>query len=249
MTTARFDTARTIVNEALVELGLSSNEATDVWASTDPVYVQARGLLKSCGQELISMPATDWQSLHKTHALTAAAAVAPAIYGVNALPADFDHYVPQTAWDQTNQQRVLDASKQTWEAALVSLVATQRSYALIDADQLLLYPPNAGAAITIRYGSRYWVAPAATPTVLGAAAPAANGDVVFFTPLLIKRLLKLRIALAKGMESTALLADFESTLEVEQGKHAPAPVLDMAGGGQGIHFIDETNLPANVAGI
>src|SRR5512145_1324017 len=102
MTTARFDTVSTIVNEAAVELGLSSSTSTDVFASTDPTFVLLRTLLKSCGQELIDLPNSDWPSLHKTHSFVAAAAADPPAYGVNTLPTDFGKKVPGTFWNQTD---------------------------------------------------------------------------------------------------------------------------------------------------
>lgn len=242
MTTARFETVSTIVNEALVELGLSESTAVDVFASTDPKYVRARTLLKACGQELIGMDGANWQSLHKTHSFTAVAAVAPALYGVNALPTDLDRYIPQTAWNQTDDERVTDATPQMWEAALVSVAPSTRSYGFLDADRLLLYPTAAGDTITIRYQSRYWLATTGTVTP-ALAAPAANTDVVLFTPLLIKRLLKLRMAQALKLSYAEELADFESTLASEMAKHAPAPVLSVTGAGLGVHFIDRMNVP------
>lgn len=62
----RYVTAKEIVNRAAVEVGLTP--VADVWASTDPAFVQLRTLLNSCGQNM--MEAYDWEQLRRQASLT-----------------------------------------------------------------------------------------------------------------------------------------------------------------------------------
>ena len=205
MTTSRFATVSTIVNEAMAELGLSSNTSTDVFASTDAMWIQARTLLNACGQELAGM--LDWQSLIKDGSFTAAAAVAPATYGTQAPPADLDRVLPGTTFNTTDDEPLLDATPQICAQAIVSGSGTSPSLVRYEADAIRLYPDASGDSITYKYVSRYWLAATATPTVLSKDAATVNTDVVFFTPVIIKRLLKLRIAQAKKFDFASELAE------------------------------------------
>lgn len=65
----RYVTAKDIVNRAAVEVGLTPID--DVWASTDPAFVQLRTLLTSCGQNM--MEAYDWEQLRRQTSLTTVA--------------------------------------------------------------------------------------------------------------------------------------------------------------------------------
>src|SRR5690606_23601537 len=63
---SRYISCQDIVNRAAVECGLSPS--ADVFADTDPSFVQLRTLLTSCGQNLVE--AYDWEILRRQHSLT-----------------------------------------------------------------------------------------------------------------------------------------------------------------------------------
>jgi hypothetical protein len=221
-----FDTAGSIVNDAAVEIGLSS--VADPYASTDANIIQLCTLLKSCGRELVHI--RDWTHLRKEYTFTT-------VGGTDSypLPADFHNMYDQTWWNRTNRLPVGGPlSAQEWQylkARLVGVVFTVLFRPMNQ--QIVIYPDGTatpgGYQIAFEYNTAYWVSDTATPTVLARDAPTASTDIVWFDPLLIMRFLKVTFLKAKGFDSSAAQEEFDTTLERVKGDDAISPILSLNG--------------------
>lgn len=168
MSSFAFSTAQTIINEAAVEVGLSAS--SDVYASTDPNFIQLRGLLQSVGQDLWRMKS--WTQLQQVYTFTTIADQAR--YD---LPADFGWMLEQTGWNRSNQLPLGGPlSPQEWEFLKARLVGLTLSVLFRPINQQLwLFPDTDTPAdfnIAFEYASRYWVIPSGTVATLG---PWSNG--------------------------------------------------------------------------
>ena len=221
-----FDTAGNIINDAAVEVGLSS--VSNPYTSMDPNFIQLRTLLKTCGRELLHT--RDWTHLRKEYTFTTVAGT-----DTYALPADFHNMYDQTWWNRTNRLPVGGPlSAQEWQylkARLVGVVFTVLFRPMNQ--QIKIYPDGAdtpgGYTIAFEYNTSYWVSVAATPTTLTADAPAASTDTLWFDPVLLLRYLKLNFLKAKGFDTSAAQAEFDLTLERVKGDDSISPILSLNG--------------------
>ena len=238
MTASRYETSLQICDAAAVELG--KGNVTALFASADPDIILLRSLLNTCGRELgIIRP---WRHLLKSGSFTAAAAAAPPVYGVNALPADFDYLIDGTVYDATDDEPLRTASEQVWQHYITNAVTPSPSIFRLEGNAIWLYDDAAGDTITYKYASRYWVKPTGetAPTL---SASTADTDTIHHHPLLMTRLLKLRWRQARGYDSQAEAQDFANTLSMVAGREQAAPIIGFGAGGGSVKFIDGTNVP------
>ncbi len=226
---SRYDTAGDIVNSAAVECGLTA--ASDPFASTDTAFVQLCNLLTNVGRELIGLH--QWNRFVVEHSITT---VVPPDDGNYDLPDDFGWFIDQTGWTPTNAGLGLPLggplSEQDWAYIVNTNLASSTifvSFKMSEGQfQVLPQPPPNGIDINFKYMSRYWVAEAATPTVLAKDKVESSFDVVMFEPILIVKFLKLRFLEAKGFDTTAAAGQFHSVFMQWTGKDVSAPVLNAA---------------------
>jgi hypothetical protein len=216
------DTAGNIINDAAVELGLSA--VVDPYLSTDPNFIQLRGLLKSAGRDLQRM--RDWTHLQKEYTFTTVAAQSN--YD---LPPDFRKMVAQSGWDRTGRTPLGGPlSPQEWQYLKGRLdgVSFRVLFRPVQ-QQLYLYPDTTiagGDVIAFEYLSRYWVQ-AFGASAASAEAPVASLDVVLFEAQLAMRALKLAFLRAKGFDSQAAEQDFNQTYAMVASDDAAGAVLSL----------------------
>lgn len=223
-----FETAQEIVNAAASECGLIA--ITDLFASTDPAFIQLRNILNTAGQELLSLH--QWQKMVKEHSVTTAV---PPDTGNYDLPADFAYIIDQTGWSPLEGGSGLPLggplSEQDWAYLVNTNLASSTVYVSFKLSQgqfqVLPQPPPTGIVLNFRYISRYWVALTGSTTGTKSAAT-LNTDVILFEPILIKKFLKLRFLEAKGFDTTAAVAQFLNMFNMWTGKDIAAPVLNLA---------------------
>src|SRR5690606_2231492 len=93
--------------------------------------------------------------------------------------------------------------------------------------QVLPQPPPDAQEIKFTYMSRWWVADASTTTP-ASDAPTAADQVILSEPVLITKLLKLRLLEAKGFDTSAALSQFLNVMSQWTGKDTSTQVLNMA---------------------
>jgi hypothetical protein len=230
-------TAGQIINMAATEMGLA--EIADPYASTDPKFIQFRTLLKSAGDEISK--AHPWKLLEKECTVTG-----DGVTTLFALPADFLRMKDGSGWNRSTTFPLGLVSSQQWQALKARTVTGSVSTRFrIQQGRMALYEAPANAAsLVYEYVSRYWVATS------GAAAadsyfPSAAGDVVMFEPVMVTRLLKAKFAMAKGLDSTGLFAEYAQALS-DAINLEPAQVLSLNGPDYRERLVDHLNYPTRL---
>jgi hypothetical protein len=114
-----FDTAGQIINDALVEVGLSS--VTDPFSDLDPNVVQMQTLLKTVGRE--TLREHSWTILRKQATFTTVQGT-PSY----AIPSDFYVMEDQSGWNRTNRLPLGGPlSPQEWQYLKSRLVGVERT--------------------------------------------------------------------------------------------------------------------------
>lgn len=239
MTTARYYTAQQVMDQAAIELGLDAPGAT-VYSSTDKNIILLRNLLNAAGQELALM--YPWPALVKEHTITVAN---PGDSGTYTLPTDFNGAVPQTGWDRTNDYQINLVSPQVWQYIKTGAFTTGTALvnARFDQDSFRVETvPDNGVVLAFEYQSRYWVSVTGS-TTLSKAAPTVSTDVIFFEPVMIVALLRLRYKEARGDDTTAALVSFERRYDLAVSSVTHASILNADGRTRGFRYLDVFNVP------
>lgn len=232
-----FDTASTVINDALLELGAVSSAISDVYASTEEDVVQMRYLLKALGRKLVRE--FQWADLQKTHTFSTVNGTAS-----YALPSDFGRFLPATEWNRTTQQKLLGPlAAQGWQVLQsTSAVAGITYWFRKVGNKVHLYPtPTATETIAYEYQSLYWVLPSGQ-TVPTSETPSANTDTLWLDPRLLVTGLKLAWRTAKRMDTAAEENEYAAALAMATGGDSGSPDLSLTGG-SGIRLLSEANLP------
>ena len=221
---AQYDTAQNIVNRAAPEVGLGTT--ADLMSATDQTFVQLRNLLKSCGQELLARH--DWEALRREWTFTTDGT---STYSENELPDDWDHVIPDTAWDRTKDLPVSGPlSPQEWQYLEGREMGTDTIFIGYRFTQrkLFLYPqpPPTGIVVALEYTSRNWVVDAAGTTY--SDGPTVNDDVILYPDILIIKMLKAKFMGARGFDTTKVDKEFQSLLEAYTGSLTGAKVLNVS---------------------
>ena len=240
--TARYITAQDIINRAAVECGLTPSP--DVWASTDPAFVQLRNLLTTCGQDLCE--SYEWEILRRSHSITTVGATDTGAYD---LPADFGRMINQTGWEETNRLPVTGPmTEQQWTYLKGRNLINSTIYISfkIHQDKYNVYPDDPvpdGLEITFSYISRNWVIPAAAAPDVYEDTVQANGDTVLFKPNMIVSYLRYKFLDAKGFDTGSAVGQFSKAYLQATGGNDGAPVLNAGRGLSGIPLLDYRNIP------
>lgn len=218
-----YDTAATIINDALIEVGLSS--VTDPFAESDPNVVQMCTFLKNVGREVARQH--KWTILRKEHSFTTVQGTA-----TYALPTDFLEMYDQTGWNRTNRLPLGGPlSAQEWQylkARLVNVVFTVLFRPM--SGTMYLYPDTntpGGYDIAYEYKSNGWVRRPALPSDTYHDAPTAYNDIIQFDSLLMSRGLKLAWLKAHGFDTTAAQQDYNAALNAAKGLDSFVPILSL----------------------
>jgi hypothetical protein len=234
-----WDTAASIISDALLELGLIKVAVSDPFASTDQNVLQANALLKSLGQELLRD--YEWTHLGEEHTFPTVAST-----DSYALPSDFARYSNGTGWNRTQELPLVGpVDKRQWQAlkARSNTGAVSKVFRIWQ-DEMWLHPtPSTADTIAFEYVSKRWVAltGAASPTK---EAPTVNSDELWFDRQVLVTGLKWKHRLAKGQESSGFQADFLRAVTRAQGGDGASPVLSMTGPSPGVdRMLDDANIP------
>lgn len=240
MAVTRYITADDIINRAAVECGLGTSN--DVFASTDPAFVQLRNLITTCGQELVE--SYEWEYLRREHSITTDAADD----GDYALPSDFGYMIDQTHWDRTNRLPVTGPlSAQQWAYLAGRDLSSSTIYVSfrIMENRFNIFPNDPVTdALNIRfeYISRNWVIPQSDPDSYEDKVQ-ANGDTILFKPVLMVQYLRYKFLDAKGFDSSSALTAFTASYMKETGRNKGAPILNAGMAATNIPLLNFRNIP------
>jgi len=222
MATTRYETAAQIVKDVAVSVGLE--ELSDPFSSTDPAQVRLCRLLTVAGREIVQMH--DWPQLRKACDITAALGDGRAY----TLPADYVSIVPDTAWNQTQDQRILGPlTAEEWnEYEANGNVWGSMSYRIVQ-DTFAIVPPadtTDGDAIQYEYQSKAWVMPTGETVPTEDRADTAT-DTVWLDPALVFAALTYHWLRSNGQETVGAEAAYTRALERAKGMGGGAPVLPL----------------------
>jgi hypothetical protein len=212
-------TAKTIINRAAVELGLSTFE--NPFTDDDPNATQLYHLLNSLGERLARE--YEWTHLKVTGAIVPV--VAQTEY---AFPVAFRRMVNQTGWDRTSTQAWIGPlAPEQWTAAqALEIVSTIAPIFRITGSgfEFLQTPAN---TLNYEYLTYYWVQ-GNGESELTASETADSDDTVWFdTPLMVAGL-KLAFRDAKGLDTTSAQNAYDRALEHALSADNGAAVLNLS---------------------
>ena len=218
-----FDTAGTIINDALVEVGLSA--VSDPFADSDSNVVQMCTLLKSVGREILHQ--REWTYMRAEETFTT-------VQGTSsyALPSDFHQMVDQSGWNRTNRLPLGGPlSAQEWQylkARLAGVVFTVlfRPWA----GEIHIYPDNptpGGYDIAYEYITDGWVERPAIPTNTYHDYPIAADDIIRFDSLMVMRGLKLAWLKLHSFDTTSAQQDYNDALNHAMAHDSFVPILSL----------------------
>ncbi len=228
-----YDTLLTVIDDAAVELNLSSAVAVAV-ASTDPNILLLVKLLKRTGRALAR--ARQWTHLVQEHTFTTTAAT------TYALPTDFRAMVPQTNWNRTSD-RQLDATLGSEEWQYITGTGTSLVSVAFRIWKGLLYATpstDTGNSIAFEYLSTYWVRATASVSP-DKDAPTVDTDVIHLDASMVVTALKLAFRKAKGLNTVAAQQDFNDAWALATSDDSPAPLLTLDGGVQQVDPVTPEN--------
>ncbi len=240
MATSRYITASDIINRAAIECGLLPS--VDVFADSDPSFIQLRNLITTCGQDLVeSYP---WEVLRREHQIITAV---PPDTGVYDLPTDFGYMIPQTGWERAeNVPLGGPLSPQQWSYLigrdLVSFTIYASFRIMEDKFQIFPQPPPNGLDIVFEYISRNWVEPGASPGTFSDVV-VGDGDLIFFKPVMMVQYLRFKFLEAKGFDSSGALGAFQKAFNQAADGNKSAPIINAGARAAGIHYLDFRNIP------
>ena len=219
-----FDTAGQIVNDALVEVGLSS--VSDPFSDTeDSNSVQMCTLIKSVGREILRQ--RFWTQMRGEHTFTT-------VLGTStyALPSDFHSMVDQSGWNRTNRLPLGGPlSPQEWQYLKSRLTSVVFTVLFRPMDGVInLYPDintPGGYTIAFEYLSNGWVEVPAIPTNTFRDYPTASTDIVRFDSLMVMRGLKLAWMKLHGFDTTSVQQDYLEAYNRAAGMDSFNPILSL----------------------
>lgn len=240
MAISRYIPASDIINRAAVECGIEPS--ADVFADSNPSFIQLRNLITTCGQDLVE--AYPWEILRREHQILT---TVPPDDGVYDLPADFGYMIPQTGWERAeNVPLGGPLSPQQWAYLigrdLVSFTIYASFRIMENKFQIFPQPPPDGLDINFEYISRGWVEDTGGSNTYSDTVT-TNSNVVLFKPVMMVQYLRFKFLDAKGFNSATAAAAFAKAYEDATGGNKSAPMLNAGARAAGIHYLDFRNIP------
>lgn len=235
-------TAKEIVNDTLILVGLIETDLDDPFASEDQAIRQICRLLKVAGREIVRE--REWT--HLTREYTFPTVANQREY---ALPADFRAMISQTGWNRS-ATRALGGplSPEQWQAA--------KGWRTTFTGRVLFRPANGALwlledalagdqTIAFEYRTNWWAAPTGG-AVPSKEFPTASQDIVFLDAHLAILRLALEWKKAKSLDTLSAQQDYDDAFRKCASADAPKRVLSLGGPRPAMKFIDGDNVPDTV---
>ena len=226
-------TLSTAITDFMGSMGLVV--PVDVTASLDKTVIQLRYIVNKVGPELINE--YGWQMLDRDFTV-----VTDGVTLSYPLPADFDRFYQDAAWNRTTRMPAMGSlTPEEWAQVQARNLGgtTFAVLYVIQGDKLVFYSVGTTPqTIVLPYISRAWVRSA---TGVLKDNLVANDDVILFDPALFRAALKLGWQLEKGFDTALSKLAYDAALSAATGKDTPARTLSLAA--SSYPFISDINLP------
>ena len=218
-----YDTAGSIINDALVEVGLAA--VADPFADSDANVIQMCTLLKSKGREILRQ--RFWTQMRDEYTFTTVQGT-PSY----ALPSDFHTMADQSGWNRTNRLPLGGPlSPQEWQYLKARLVGVVFTVLFRPMDgEIYIYPDNptpGGYVVAFEYLSNGWIERPAIPVNTYHDSPVATDDIVRFDPLMVMRGIKLEWLKLHAFDTTSAQQDYLEAYNRAAGMDSFNPVLSL----------------------
>lgn len=210
----------TIVQRAAQLLSLPT--PLTVVGSTDPNVIQLGALANEVGDELARDH--DWQALtHEFLFQTVAAEAQP-----NAVPDDWDRFLPDTFFNRTTIRQLQLITPQVWQAikALPALGTPYIMWRERDGVFLTTPTPPADQTVAYEYVSENW---AISPANIDEPFFSADASTTYLDERLIRLACVWRFKQTKGLDYGEDLKTYETERQKIQGKDGGSTALNIAG--------------------
>lgn len=230
-------TLLSIVQDVQDELGLP--RASAVAAASTPTERQMLGLLNREGNSLLKV--CEWPKLIALATITTVSGTSD-----YAVESDFDRLVDQTAWDRANDREMLGPDTpqvdRWYRESDTATSGIYRRYRYIGGYLRIWPTPDTnGQEIVYEYVSKNWVQPNSGSNK---ARMTIDTDVPLLDENILALGLKWRFLNAKGLDATAIKAEYDMYLDIVKGSEKGGGPLSMEGyGGGDTIFVDMTNAP------
>jgi hypothetical protein len=211
-------TALQIIQQAAGELGFPRPNVAV--SANDTTTIQMVSLLQSAGYELSTY--YNWPDLKKRWQFTTTGA------SEYALPNDWNYFVDQTQWDQTNRWPLMGPkSSQEWAWLKSGIVAQgPRTRYRVQGGALHLHPtPTSPITLYLEYIRNTWVI---DKNGVQAASVIYDDDIPQFDAWMLIKFIKLKLWQVKGFDTTAFMDDFLRLFDAQTGKSNGAQILSMS---------------------
>jgi hypothetical protein len=207
-----------LLKQVVSELGLEPSTSINDGSKQ---MLQMTALLNAGGNELMTFYA--WEQFIKFFAFDTVAA-----QDEYPMPDDWNYFIDQTQWDQTNHWPLLGPkSPQEWAWLKGGLLqAAPRMRYRVYQNNFVLHPVPGSSSfhMNMEYITNNWVNIDATP----AKMVTQDGDIIAFNPWLISRFVKLKFYELKGFDTTGVRNDFLRIFQSLTGKDKGAPKLSLS---------------------
>ena len=236
MTTTSKITANDILNRVAAEVGLTTQNVEDPYASTDQAFFQMRTLLQIAGESLAL--AYPWEFLNEEHQII----TLDMDSGEYPLPVDWHYMIPQTGWERASNVPLFGPlTAQDWTYLQGRDLVSQTIYASFRLRQgffsIFPQPPPNGLDINFEYQRRTWVFDPAEPSI-----PKANvetgGDEPLYDRTLITSFVKLKWLESKGFDTTKAQDDFNQIYNFLTGKDKSGNILSVGRNARQFPYLD-----------
>lgn len=213
-------TLLSVVTEVCGRLALT--QPLTVVGSTDAQVIQLYTLANVAGRDLAQ--SYDWQAITEEQTfVTVAATQQPA-----AFPADFDHFIANSAFNRTSRRPVNGPLTSAQWQALQANPQLNTVYLMYNERQgsFNFSPaPPAGQTIAYAYVSKNW---AKSATSIPQASFLADTDTSYLDETLIADSLVWRFLRAKGFSYAEEMATFEQNMEQQQARDGGSTMLTLS---------------------
>lgn len=226
-------TANDIISRVMGSFGLPL--PASAFSSTDGNVIQMVTLLNDVGQEMIDE--SEWGFMDREMNFVTTSAL------TYDLPADFDRFVPDSAWNySTRLPMVGSVTEQQWQmlkARNLGGMTIALIFRVVNNKLEIYEAPSTAQQLVLPYVGRGWVRSAAGDYRDNCQE---GTDVVLYDSALIRAALTLAWLTKKGLDTTSAQKKYDQRLTAAKVKQAPAPTLSLVPGSS-VPLLGQWNVP------
>lgn len=227
-----------LVQQAMSELGITP--PSTVTGNPDTQVAQILALARREGQEMMARGVAmgGWQMLRKEYVFSLVSG-----QDTYALPADIDHFCPQTFWDRSFRWQLLGPlSPQEWQVLKsgISPTGPRRRFRIFGGAFMVDPVPSDTNTLVFEYFSANWCQSAAAA---GQRTWTKDTDTYLLDDDTMVLGIIWRFRRAKGLDYDTEKQDWQNCLDRVLARQAGSRTLSLNVSNSNIHLLNNTNVP------